>query len=286
MGFCTAASGTFAPLTFLTMALSPFQIEVCQLLARGRTAPGAYLAGGSALGTWLDTPRQSRDFDLFHDTLESLEATFESDERTLQAGGYTLEIVRRREGFVEAIAARKGQSVEIQWLREGAFRFFPLQEHPILGWTLHPFDLATNKILALVGRVEARDWVDALACHERVAPLGTLAFAACGKDEGWNPHLVLEEAARTAHYSREEILELDWSGPPPNFALLKSSWREAMREARTALTTLPPAQVGNAVLNRDGTPFRGNPDALEHALQSDELLFHPGHIGGVWPRVK
>jgi hypothetical protein len=64
------------------------------------------------------------------------------------------------------------------------FRFFPLVEHDDLGLTLHPFDLATNKVLALVGRPEARDWIDAIDCHERLQPLGYLAWAACGKEPG------------------------------------------------------------------------------------------------------
>jgi hypothetical protein len=36
--------------------------------------------------------------------------------------------------------------------------------HPDFGLTLHPFDLATNKVLALVGRTEVRDWVDMVEC--------------------------------------------------------------------------------------------------------------------------
>jgi hypothetical protein len=33
---------------------------------------------------------------------------------------------------------------------------------------LHPFDLATNKVLALVGRVEPRDFVDTLTCADEL----------------------------------------------------------------------------------------------------------------------
>ena len=33
-----------------------------------------------------------------------------------------------------------------------------LVEHPDFGLALHPFDLATNKVLALVGRLEACAW--------------------------------------------------------------------------------------------------------------------------------
>jgi len=37
---------------------------------------------------------------------------------------------------------------------------------------LHPFDLATNKVLALVGRLEVRDWVDVIECDRRLQPFG------------------------------------------------------------------------------------------------------------------
>ena len=61
---------------------------------------------------------------------------------------------------------------------------FPLMEHEQLGLTLHPFDLATNKILAMVGRLEVRDWVDVINADRRLQPLGYLLWAACGKDPG------------------------------------------------------------------------------------------------------
>ena len=55
---------------------------------------------------------------------------------------------------------RGKDSVLIQWARDNAFRFFPLLEDDLLGLTLHPLDLASNKLLALVGRLEPRDWID------------------------------------------------------------------------------------------------------------------------------
>jgi hypothetical protein len=39
--------------------------------------------------------------------------------------------------------------VTIEWTRDSAFRFFPLVGHDDFGLVLHPFDLATNKVLAL-----------------------------------------------------------------------------------------------------------------------------------------
>jgi hypothetical protein len=247
------------------MALSEFQRGVCQLLAGARL---------------------SRDVDVFHDTLEALDATWQADRTLLTDNAYALDVVRERPGFVEVVIHRGGHSVEMQWVRDSAFRFFPLTPHPDFGLVLHPFDLATNKVLALVGRVEVRDWIDTLTCHHKLTPLGLLAWAACGKDEGWNPQLIVDEAARTAHYSRAEIHELDWNGAPPDFTLLKTQWREAVNEARSCIELLPPERTGYAVLDVHGTPFQGNFAQLQNAMASGTLRFHEGYIGGAWPQIK
>ena len=110
------------------MALSDFQLEVCRLLASQRRAeqwPHSYLAGGATLNAWLNAPRVSRDLDLFHDTLEALDATWNADRNTLLQGGYGVEILRERPGYVEALIERNSQSVLLQWVRDSAFRFFP-----------------------------------------------------------------------------------------------------------------------------------------------------------------
>ncbi len=269
------------------MALTQFQRDLCRLLAQNRLESGeSYVAGGAALNETLAAPRLSRDVDVFHDTLEALDATWSADRALLESSGYLVQVARDRPGFVEAEVSRDGQRVLVQWLRDSAFRFFPLVAHPDLGLTLHPFDLATNKVLALVGRVEPRDWIDALTCHDKVAPLGLLAWAACGKDEGWNPSMILDEASRNARISRDELAEIDWEGPPPDIATLKVRWLDALRDARDAVEVLPAETVGQAVLTQTGEVFRGDAGALTQVLQSGQLLFHGGHIGGVWPQVK
>ncbi len=276
------------------MALTPFQRGLCRTLAHSRAASSAakqsYVAGGVALNQTLDAPRLSRDVDLFHDTLEALDATWNSDRALLQQAGYSVETIRERPGFVEAEVWREQdglhQSVLVQWVRDSAFRFFPLLPHPDFGLTLHPLDLATNKVLALVGRIEVRDWVDALTCHHKVAPLGLLSWAACGKDEGWNPQLILDEASRNARASREEMEEIEWEGEPPDFALMKQEWREALATARDTIRLLPPEEIGKAVLESDGGLFRGSNHALARELEAGHLRFHEGHIGGAWPQLK
>lgn len=271
------------------MVLSLFQLDVCRLLASRRKPedlPQSYLAGGATLNALLNTPRLSRDVDLFHDTLDALEATWKVDRAALLSAGYDVKTLRERPGFVEALIARGGQSVLLQWVRDSAFRFFPLLPHPDLGLTLHPFDLATNKILALVGRIEARDWVDALECHRHVSPLGLLAWAACGKDEGWNPQLILEEAARNGRASPLEWQQLEWQGAAPDPIEFKTQWRKALASAPEIIEILPLETLGLAVLDAAGAPFRGDVAALQAALERDELRFHAGYVGGAWPLLK
>jgi len=65
-----------------------------------------------------------------------------------------------------------------------------------MGFVLHPADLATNKVLALAGRFEARDFVDVNYLHHEGMPLGLIAWAACGKDPGLTPTLILDQCRR------------------------------------------------------------------------------------------
>lgn len=163
------------------MAVTALQRDVCRLLAADRRARGESYAGGVALGMALGTPRYSRDLDLFHDTDAAVASSWDHDRRLLEQAGYQVDASRERPGFVEATVSIDSHELLVEWARDSAFRFFPLVEDDVLGLALHPFDLATNKVLALVGRLEVRDWIDVIACDERLQPLGYLAWAACGQ---------------------------------------------------------------------------------------------------------
>jgi hypothetical protein len=238
-----------------------------------------------ALNEILAAPRISRDIDLFHDTEEALAATWEADRRLLEGRKYGVRILRERPSFVEAEISDSSDVVLIQWARDSAFRFFPLVTHDELGLTLHPFDLATNKVLALVGRLEVRDWVDVIHCHETVQPLGYLAWAACGKDPGFGPASILEEAARSSRYSAEELRQLAFAGAPPDAAQLSRAWHAMLADAREIAAALPADDVGDCVLTPAGALYRGSPSQLARALASDELRFHRGTIRGAFPQV-
>lgn len=268
------------------MALTEFQRSVCRTIAQSRIASGeSYVAGGAALNELLGAPRLSRDVDLFHDTEAALDSTWRSDRQLLEQSGFSVRPLRERPSFVEAEVRCGADGVLLQWVRDSAFRFFPLVEHELFGLALHPFDLATNKVLALVGRLEVRDWVDIVTCSERLQPLGYLAWAACGKDPGFGPEAILEQAARSSHYSSEEVQSLAFDGPIPDLPTLSRRWRASLSEAGELVRTLPVAEVGKCVLGPGGELFVGSPEALREGLAKHELSFHAGHIGGALPQI-
>ena len=132
------------------MALTDLQRTICRLIAENRIASGeSYVAGGVALAELTGASRISRDIDLFHDTDEALESSWRADRQLLAGHGFSITVLRERPSFVEAEVGRQGDSVRMEWARDSSFRFFPLVRHPDLGLTLHPVDLATNKVLAL-----------------------------------------------------------------------------------------------------------------------------------------
>jgi hypothetical protein len=268
------------------VSLTRFQQAICRLLAANRLEQGeAYVAGGVALNLLTGGRRISRDIDLFHDTLEALDATWQADRKLLQSHGYEIRAAHERPGYVEAVVSRGGDSVLMRWTRDSAFRFFPLVRHEELGLVLHPFDLATNKVLALAGRLEIRDWIDLLTCHERIQPLGYLAWAACGKDPGFSPLTILEQAGRSGHYATAELEGLAFDGPPPDLAELLGKWHLILGQAHDIIAALPVAQVGTCVLQRGGDLYREDPAQLRRDLAANGLVFHAGRIRGAYPQL-
>ncbi|MBK9239190.1 MAG: hypothetical protein IPL75_02770 [Acidobacteria bacterium] len=269
------------------MAVTPFQRTLCRLLAHDRRIRGeSYVAGGVALGAALDTARLSRDLDLFHDTTEAVAASWDRDRQTMESSGYRVVPQRERPGFVQATVSLGDVSLLVEWVHDSAFRFFPLLEDDDLGLTLHPFDLATNKVLALVGRVEVRDWVDVLACDRLLQPFGYFAWAACGKDPGFSPQALLGHARRTTHYAADEIASLAFEGEPPDIVALGAQWRRALENAAGIVAALPVEHIGTVVMTAAGALARLEPMRLREAAARGDLRFHAGRVSGAWPTVR
>ena len=267
------------------MALTNLQSEILKLLADNRRqTPGSYVAGGLALNFVLGTPRISRDIDIFHDSVEALFASWKADREVLQLHGFTFKPLRELPRFLEADVSRGDEHTEIQWGTDSAYRFFPLVENDITGFSLQALDLAANKLSALVGRTEPRDWIDVITATRKLQPFACLLSAACGKDPGFSPTTMLEYVARR-HYNQTELDDRILPRGVYNAEELCRYWHDMVDRTREVLRYFPPEEVGKAVMTADGELFNGTDEELVTALKAGTLSFHEGHIGGVWPRI-
>jgi hypothetical protein len=268
------------------MAATAFQRAVCGAIAENRRASGeSYVAEGLALNTLLGTGRRSNDIDLFHDRQEAVLAGYQEDRQTLERAGYRVQERSVLPSFVEAVVTSGAGETILQWTADSAFRFFPLVEHEQFGLTLHPFDSATNKTLALVGRLVTRDWIDLLSCHQRLQPLGYLAWAASGKDPGFSPKRILEYAGRSHRYTQKELDTLEFDEAPPRAAELSDVWHTALRAAHAVVDLLPAVNVGACVLDEQGNLLQAGPDELSSILNASRVRFHEGTLRGAYPQL-
>lgn len=227
-----------------------------------------------------DSPRYSGDIDLFQDEVRLVKENAERDVATLQAGGWAVEWALRSENFHRAWVTDGVERLKIEWVFDSAFRFFPTEPDPVLGFRLHPADLATNKVLAAAGRTVIRDFLDVIHLHETYLPLGALAWAASGKDPGLSPLFILNELVRTSRY-RPADLDSVRLAKPVSLVELKQKLLGAVREGEELIARLPADEVGCLYLDAAGRVVTPDPGAAGFA----ELQRHFGSWRGSWPRL-
>ncbi len=261
------------------MPISEIQAKVLRLIA-GNRSPESYLAGATVIHRGDNTPRYSRDLDFFHDLAESIALNAEKDTATLRAAGCEVRWLLRAPAIHRAVVTVDRRELTIEWAQDSAFRFFPLQKDELFGYVLHDADAAINKVLALVGRDEIRDFVDVLHLHKNYLSLGAMAWAACGKDPGYTPEFLLEHASRHAAYRQADLDRLDLRRPL-EIKTLKKSWLESLNEARNLIAALPEEEIGCLYLGPNRNPV--TPDPSAGSLPA--LIRHQGCIRGAWPVV-
>jgi hypothetical protein len=177
------------------------------------------------------------------------------------------------------VVSRGQDATTLEWAQDSTWRFMPVMKSAQFGYQLHPVDLATNKVLALAGRNEARDLVDTLYLHRHVLPLGPLIWAAVGKDPGFTPLSLLELLRRRGKIRPEDLSRLH-TVKNLDAAKLKSEWVEAMAQAETFVRARPPAEVGCLYYSKSLKKFvdpEGPP--------AGDATPHWGHPGGVLPAL-
>jgi len=265
------------------MPLTPIQREILAILAANRSEE-SHFAGGVVINAAEDSARFSHDFDIFHELAEEVARASDADVTSLRAAGFQVDTPSRqgeweREAtFRKAQVSRGAETVQIDWAADSAFRFFPIERDPLLGWRLHLFDAATNKALALSARTETRDYVDIVELH-RTYPLAAICWAACGKDPGFSPLSLLKMMRRFARISPTELDKIKARALDP-FAL-KEAWIAMSDGAEATMIRVaddyPDLPIGVAFVDAHGRPgwIRDDP----------ALRIHAPSVRGCWPRV-
>lgn len=260
------------------MPLTPYQADVARLLAANRSVD-SYLAGGAAIHLEPHTRRYSNDLDYFQDSVERVARAVADDMRLLNDAGHDVTTEIRLPGYIRATVSRGPARTKVEWAHDSAWRFLPPIRSEVAGYTLHPVDLAINKLLALAGRDEPRDFLDILDLHATTLPLGALCWAAAGKDPGFTPLSLLDMLRRRGRYHSEDFARLHLV-EPVDLPALKARWLAALDDAEAFVRSRPPGEAGCLYYSRGLARFVApGPDDVSDAVP------HYGRPGGVLPRV-
>ncbi|MBI3298795.1 MAG: hypothetical protein HYZ75_11560 [Elusimicrobia bacterium] len=249
------------------MPLTPFQAKVAGLLAVNR-APDSHLAGGAALHIRPNSKRYSNDLDYFHDSEKRVAEAFAADRATLENSAIRTAVQIAQPGYIRALVEEGTDGTKVEWAHDSAWRFMPAVKDPQAGYILHPIDLAVNKVLALAGRDEARDFLDVLFAHETLLSFGALLWAAVGKDPGFTPMSLLELIRRRGRYQPVDFQRLRLAEAVDPLTL-KTKWLAAVDEADRFIRSRRPEELGCLYYSPEARRFvtpgaDAPPDAAPH----------------------
>jgi nucleotidyltransferase AbiEii toxin of type IV toxin-antitoxin system len=252
--------------------LTKLQSHVLRVLAAGRSLD-SYIAGGVAINR--EGPRFSRDIDIFQDSESRLAAAAEADGKAIGEAGLKLSWGNIQTGKREAAVEDLGETMQLEWVADSAFRFFPAQRDDLFGYVLHPVDLATNKASAAADRREPRDIVDLVTIHENILPLGAVISAAVGRFPGQSPEEMLADITRHSRFTAEEFRVLA-TERPLDVPGLHRRIRSMLEDAEGFIGRIPSDAVGFVFLAGE-KPVQPDVEAL------GKYRRHAGATGGVWP---
>jgi hypothetical protein len=262
------------------MPLTAFQREVVRIIAANRS-PASHVAGRAVINRAENGLRTSEDLDIFHDDAAAIAALADRDVSDLESSGYSTSWLRRGPTFFQADVRRDDEHLRLEWAADSPFRFFPAVPDDEFGYCLHLADLATNKVLALAGRSEVRDYLDILQLDRQYLSLGAIMWAACGKDQGFTPELLLDQTSRHSRY-QETDLQTQNLARPIDLKEFKRQWLEARDRAIRLFEQLPDKDIGCLYLDHRGEPV--TPDPASPTFE--QLLRHRGSVHGSWPIVQ
>jgi hypothetical protein len=181
--------------------LTGLQREIAEIIANLESADGFALAGGAALILNGDVDRGTRDLDFFGLERTDVDRLLPEVEDALQEAGLQVRRVREGMGFVRLSVERGDEVTEVDLAADA--RLLPLERKAGLP-VLSSRELAVDKVLAIFGRAEARDFVDLAAVVERYG-FADLFRLAAEKDRGFSIDVFCEMLDRFGRLRRKEF---------------------------------------------------------------------------------
>ncbi len=181
--------------------LTKLQERVARIVAGLAEAEDFALAGGAALIVRGDVDRRTRDLDFFGPSAVAVDRLLPVAEQALIRDGLSVQRVIDHSGFARLIVDDGRDQTELDLASDA--RLFPAEEGPGFRM-LSGEELAVDKLLALFGRAEARDFVDLLAVADRYG-LDRLLDLAAEKDRGFDARMFAEMLTRIDRLSRAEL---------------------------------------------------------------------------------
>lgn len=172
--------------------LTPLQERIAVLVAASFEGSDFALAGGAALISQGLVDRKTGDLDFFGSSEQVLAERLPAIISALEQDGMTVEVRRSTAQFARIVIRGMDSETEVDFGLDG--RLFPIEQGPFSP-VLASRELAVDKVLAVFGRAEARDFVDLFALEEffRLEDLFALAKE---KDRGFDAKVFAEMTRR------------------------------------------------------------------------------------------
>ncbi len=170
--------------------LTPFQKNLLKYVADSPLGNRFFLTGGTALAACYLQHRLSEDLDLFTEVpgaVSHVAPVIQALPKTLAS---EVKIARQFATFLEVfITSAQGETIKVDFAEDSPYRLQPIVDSP---WGIrvdNSLDIACNKLSALFGRAEAKDFIDLYFIVEKLYPFEKLLEEAkkkhVGLDDYW-----------------------------------------------------------------------------------------------------
>ena len=208
--------------------LTELQRRIARVVSGLPEAGDIALAGGGGLISHGIVDRATQDLDFFGTSIEAVDDLAAAAIRALRAEGLDVTIQQQTSGFVRLEVRAGHEATEVDIGADARIR--PAEAGP-LGAILTVEELAADKLLALFGRAQPRDFVDVAALEAHI-DLERMCELASEKDPGFSVEVLREMLGSFSRLSPQDF-DLD----PEHHAELAttvSSWRNRLREPPSA----------------------------------------------------